>query len=122
MILKIKGTIEIAHHLPKYEGKCKNLHGHRIEYILSFKGDIGDDGMVEDFKSLNRIVKVVADRFDHTYLNDFMENPTLEVFATLFLKILNSEYVSIKMGRKRGKFVELEMWETNKYGVVVTDE
>lgn len=118
MILRINGTLEIAHNLPNYEGKCKKLHGHRIEYIVSFEGDIHEDGMVEDFKVLDKIIQIVADRFDHTYLNDFLENPTLELFAKYFLNDLNKEYGRIK-NRKRGKFVKLEMWETSKYGVVV---
>lgn len=122
MILRINGTIEIAHNLPKYEGKCKNLHGHRIEYLVSFEGDIQEDGMVEDFKELDNIIQIVANRFDHTYLNDFFENPTLEIFAKSFLNSLNQEYERIKRTRKRGRFVKLEMWETSKYGVVVSDE
>ena len=120
--LKIKGSMEIAHRLPNYDGKCSKIHGHRFEYIVSFKGEVQSDGMVEDFKDLDRIIKIIADRYDHTYLNDLFETPTLEDFAMHFLNELNAEYGYIKQLRKRGKFVELEMWETEKYGVVVTYE
>ena len=120
--LKIKGTMEIAHHLPNYDGKCSKLHGHRLEYTLSFRGEIGEDGMIEDFKDLDRIIGIVRDRYDHSNLNDLYELPTLENFATHFLDQVNTEYMYAKQQRKRGKFVELEMWETSKYGVVVTYE
>ena len=118
--LKIKGSMEIAHRLPNYDGKCSKLHGHRVEYIVSFKGELQKDGMVEDFKELDKFIKLVADRYDHTYLNDFFEIPTLEDFAMHFLEELNTEYGYAKQREMRGRFVKLEMWETNKYGVVVT--
>lgn len=121
-ILKIRGTMEIAHRLPNYDGKCSKLHGHRIDYTFSFKGEVGEDGMVEDFKDLERIIKIVVDRYDHSFLNDFFENPTLEDFAMHLLNLVDTEYCFLKQQRGRGKFVELEMWETNKYGVVVTNE
>ena len=47
--LKVKGTIEIAHRLPNYNGACKKLHGHGVHYTLNFKGELQDNGMVEDF-------------------------------------------------------------------------
>lgn len=122
MILKLKGNLEVAHCLPFYNGKCQKLHGHRLSYILDFKGDVGDDGMVEDFKELDKVVGRVADKYDHSYLNDFFENPTLENFAPQFLSEINNTYAYLKGFGKRGKFVKLEIWETNKYGVVVTDE
>ena len=118
--LKVKGSMEIAHKLPNYDGKCSKLHGHRVEYIVSFKGELQKDGMVEDFKELGKFIKLVSDRYDHTYLNDVFELPTLEDFAMHFLEELNTEYGYAKQREMRGRFVELEMWETDKYGVVVT--
>ena len=118
--LKVKGSMEIAHRLPNYDGKCSKLHGHRVEYIVSFKGEPQKDGMVEDFKELDKFIKLVSDRYDHTYLNDIFELPTLEDFARHFLNELNIEYGYAKQREMRGRFVELEMWETNKYGVVIT--
>lgn len=122
MILKIKGSMEIAHQLPHYEGKCRKLHGHRLNYIFNFKGDVGTDGMVEDFKTLNSFISMITDKYDHTYLNDYFDNPTLEVFAQHLLNEVNDRYAYFKGFGGRGKFVELEIWETEKYGVVVTYE
>lgn len=120
MILKVRGSLEIAHSLPNYEGKCTKLHGHTLNYIFNFKGDVGEDGMVEDFKSLDRIIKLVIDKYDHTYLNDFIDNPTLENFAQDLLFNANNTYSYLKGFGKRGQFISLEVWETNKYGLVVT--
>ena len=120
--LKVKGTIEIAHRLPNYSGACEKLHGHGIHYTLNFKGKLQDNGMVEDFKTLKTIIENVIGDYDHTYLNDYIENPTLENFATIILDDVNKYYDYCKGFGKVGKFVSIEMWETDKYGVVIEDE
>jgi 6-pyruvoyltetrahydropterin/6-carboxytetrahydropterin synthase len=61
------------------------------------KGPLFDDGpqkgMVMDFGLLSKIVKEeILDRFDHTNLNDYWENPTAEnmaelIYLTLLTKI-----------------------------------
>lgn len=120
MILKVKGSLEIAHRLPNYEGKCTNLHGHTLNYIFNFEGKVGEDGMVEDFKNLDRIIKQTIDKYDHTYLNDTFDNPTLEIFAQELLFDANNLYSYLKGFGAKGKFISLEIWETNKYGLEVT--
>ena len=60
--------------------------------------------------------------YDHTYLNDFIENPTLENFATIILDDVNKHYDYYKGFGKAGRFVSIEMWETDKYGVVIENE
>lgn len=120
MILKVKGSLEIAHRLPNYEGKCKNLHGHTLNYIFNFEGEVGEDGMVEDFKTLDSFIKQTIDKHDHTYLNDNFDNPTLENFAQELLFDVNSLYSYFKGFGAKGKFTSLEIWETNKYGVLVS--
>ena len=120
--LKVKGTIEIAHRLPNYNGACKKLHGHGVHYTLNFKGELQDNGMVEDFKVLKNIINNVIEDYDHTYLNDFIENPTLENFATIILDDVNKYYDYYKGFGKVGSFVSIEMWETDKYGVVIENE
>ena len=120
--LKIKGALEIAHRVPDYEGACSHLHGHCMHYILNFKGKLQDNGMVEDFKFLKEVIEKVMKFYDHTYLNDFIETPTLENFATIIVDDVNKYYDYCSGFGKAGKFISIEMWETDKYGVVVKDE
>ena len=43
---------------------------------------MAENGMVLDFADVEAVVKrEVIDRYDHTYLNDFFENPTAELIA-----------------------------------------
>jgi len=79
MIVSCKVSFEAAHYLPDYVGKCVNLHGHRWIVIVGVSGRIGKDGMVLDFVKLKELLqKVVTDKYDHTLLNDIIQNPTAE--------------------------------------------
>ena len=68
------------------------------------------------------IIEKVMKFYDHTYLNDFIETPTLENFATIILDDVNKYYAYCRGFGQAGKFISIEMWETDKYGVVVKDE
>ena len=64
---------EAAHALYGYDGKCKNIHGHSYNFLVTVIGKPIDDisnvknGMVMDFGDLKRIVKKeIVDVFDHT--------------------------------------------------------
>ena len=63
---------EMAHSLYKYDGLCRNIHGHSYNLEVTLKGEPRNrpghpkDGMVMDFGDLKRIVKEhVVNRFDH---------------------------------------------------------
>lgn len=65
-------TIEMAHALHNYDGKCANIHGHSYQLAITVIGEpISDDGnpklgMVMDFSVLKKIVKEeVITEFDH---------------------------------------------------------
>ncbi|MEY2467639.1 MAG: 6-pyruvoyltetrahydropterin/6-carboxytetrahydropterin synthase [Actinomycetota bacterium] len=65
-----------------HSGACKNLHGHSYRLEVTVDGDVDDNGIVIDFADLQRVVEnEIIDRFDHTYLNDLMPNPTAELIA-----------------------------------------
>lgn len=63
----------MAHLLWKYDGLCKNVHGHSYILFVTVMGDIIEDknnpklGMVIDFGDLKRIVKEeIVDKLDHS--------------------------------------------------------
>jgi 6-pyruvoyltetrahydropterin/6-carboxytetrahydropterin synthase len=71
-----------AHQLEWHPGACKNLHGHSYRLEVTVAGELTDDGIVIDFSDLSAVVhREVIDRFDHTYLNDLLPNPTAELIA-----------------------------------------
>jgi 6-pyruvoyltetrahydropterin/6-carboxytetrahydropterin synthase len=75
-------SFEAAHQLEWHSGACKNLHGHSYRLAVTVAGPLTSDGIVIDFADLSELVqREVIDRFDHTYLNDLLPNPTAELIA-----------------------------------------
>lgn len=111
-----------AHMLPWHDGACQNLHGHlwRVMVTVSRRdGGLDENGIVYDLGKLGEILKELAEAFDHSYLNDFFDNPTAETIANHFLEdvtislgldILNSEVVvkRVEVEESPGSKVTLE--------------
>lgn len=85
---------ETAHAIHRYEGKCRDIHGHSYELHVSISGKPGGDeyivagnGFVMDFKELKKIVgNAVIDLFDHKVIlsvNYLAEHPELQSLANL---------------------------------------
>lgn len=107
--LEVSATFRIAasHFLPKYHGKCENMHGHNYKIVITTEGEIKDDGMVMDFKELKKIAKEHAiDKLDHTHLNDIMENPSAENMAVWIWKNLKNHLPGLK---------NIKIFETDDY-------
>ncbi len=81
MIYCISKKLEIsaAHSLQlSYESKCSRMHGHnwQLEIFLVSRDKLNEDGMVEDF---THIKKVIHSKMDHANLNEIFDfNPTAE--------------------------------------------
>jgi 6-pyruvoyltetrahydropterin/6-carboxytetrahydropterin synthase len=74
MIIVRQFTFDSAHKLDWHKGKCKNLHGHTYRLQIAIKGEMNKNGIVMDFKELDKIVKQsVIEKLDHIYLNKIME-------------------------------------------------
>ena len=78
--IKAKQHFDSAHFLFGYEGKCRNIHGHRWEvetevYAERLQSDGQCRGMVIDFGDLKGDLKEIADYFDHCLI---MERGTLK--------------------------------------------
>ena len=85
--LTVESRFAAAHNLRGYAGDCERLHGHnwRVEVCVG-AADLGENGMVMDFRDLKSAVGEVVASLDHRYLNDdvaeFRElNPTTENIA-----------------------------------------
>lgn len=110
--------ISSQHHLPYYEGKCKNKHGHNWRIVVMIDGDLLEEGphqgMVMDFVDIKKIIMT----YDHVNLNELIVNPTAELIA---LKICEEIYVyGLKQGNIRSVLVRI--YETPKSFVECTSE
>ena len=105
-------SFEAAHQLEWHAGACKNLHGHSYKLEVTVAGAVDDNGIVIDFSDLAEIVRrEVIDRFDHTYLNDLLPNPTAELIATEIWARLSGVGLSLH---------RIVLWETDNSRVEIT--
>ncbi len=130
-ILETEAEFDSAHFLNGYEGKCRNIHGHRWRISASVCADkLVEDGqergMLMDFKSFKKILKAEADSLDHSLIiekgsldeklydmlceNDFKIisldfRPTAENLARYFYDKLSIQGLSVR---------EVKVYETPK--------
>ncbi len=88
-----KFSFAASHRLPGYKGMCSNWHGHEWVIEISIRKRVDKKtGMVIDFSTLKDTVDAfVIHRFDHTCLNDHIENPTAESILIRIWEILMFE-------------------------------
>ncbi|HET7579881.1 MAG TPA: 6-carboxytetrahydropterin synthase QueD [Bacillales bacterium] len=68
-------TFDAAHHLHAYEGKCKSLHGHTYQLVITISGYLDERGFAVDFQDIKKIYKeVIQSQLDHRYLNEVLPN------------------------------------------------
>ena len=65
--LETKSSFDAAHFLTNYDGKCKNIHGHRWNVTVEIEGSL-DNGMLVDFGILKSDLASLCDYFDHTFI------------------------------------------------------
>lgn len=97
-------SFEAAHQLPWHEGKCRRLHGHTYRLEVTIEGPVGDHGIVVDFADLKEVVeREVVQRYDHRFLNDFLDNPTAELLAGEIWKAVEAAGLGLS---------RIRLWET----------
>lgn len=74
-IVKTEDSFDSAHFLARYNGKCRNIHGHRWRVVIEIAGENLDDGMVVDFIDIKAALKALTDNLDHSLV---MEKDTLK--------------------------------------------
>ena len=74
-IVKTEDSFDSAHFLARYNGKCRNIHGHRWRVVIEIAGENLDDGMVVDFTYIKAALKALTDNLDHSLV---MEKDTLK--------------------------------------------
>ncbi len=78
---------EMAHALYKYEGLCKNIHGHSYQLAVTIKGEPikelnnPHDGMLMDFGKLKEIIKeTIINEIDHALVLNKNDKKAVEIF------------------------------------------
>jgi 6-pyruvoyltetrahydropterin/6-carboxytetrahydropterin synthase len=105
-------TFQAAHILPWHSGKCARLHGHSYRLEVSITGPLDGNGVVLDFNDLRDLVeRQIIGPLDHTMLNDYFDNPTVELVAAWVLETLRKELAIVSGVR---------LWETATSFVEVT--
>lgn len=107
-ILKTEAAFDSAHFLSGYEGKCRNLHGHRWVISAEVSGDqlVNDGqlrGMVVDFGDLKRDLKALADEFDHAFI---YEKDSLKETTIAALKEENFRLIEVGFRPTAENFAE----------------
>jgi 6-pyruvoyltetrahydropterin/6-carboxytetrahydropterin synthase len=102
--LRITTHFAAAHQLRGLEGGCENLHGHNWKIEVCVQGsNLGDDGLLIDFRAIKGETKKIMDELDHKFLNELAsfkdtepssENIARYIFGALSRK-LNTENVKI---------------------------
>lgn len=96
-----------AHHLPNYNGKCEEVHGHTYKLRVTLEGEPQKDGMIIDFKEIEKIVaKEILEKLDHKDLNTVLDCPTAENIAVYIYKNLEGKFP------KHVKLHKVKLWET----------
>lgn len=86
--LKTEASFDSAHFLSDYNGKCRNIHGHRWKIVVEIVSEKLIDngqkkGMIVDFSDLKRDVSKIADYFDHAFIYEIgsMKKTTVDALA-----------------------------------------
>ena len=71
--LTTEASFDSAHFLADYNGKCRNIHGHRWNIKVDICGSMLEEdgclrGMLMDFGDMKKVLKAMADYFDHAFI------------------------------------------------------
>lgn len=137
--LEAEASMDAAHFLAGYQGKCGNIHGHRWRVLARIGGEtLKDDeqsrGMLVDFGQLKEDLKQEVDYFDHSFiiekntlkpetvkallaeeflLREVDFRPTAENFAAYFYKKMTTRGYEVK---------EITVYETPNNCAVYSEE
>ena len=110
MIISKTFKFDAAHKLPDYNGKCANLHGHSWKLQVAIEGEVNlNTGMIIDFKELKeKVNEKVVKKLDHSYLNNFIENPTCEnILLWIKEQLIDLNPKSIRLYESETSFCEI---------------
>ncbi len=111
MIIAFKEFKFCAAHNLLIEGHpCSEIHGHNYKLRIEVEGEPDKDtGMIMDFDDMKKIVNPIIDKFDHTYLNNWIDITTSENIAFWFFQTLIKDIPNL---------YRIELRETDTCGAI----
>lgn len=116
LFLSQEFKFDSAHNLINYRGKCEKLHGHTYRLRVTLTGTADpESGMLMDFGFLKeRVMELVIDRLDHSYINDTVKISTAENIAGWIWKTLEGP-----LHGETYEMYEITLWETDSSSVTL---
>ena len=89
-----KFTFEAAHRIEGVGKENARIHGHSHEVYVTISGEPNKRyGWVIPHEEFRTKAGAIVKQLDHTYLNEFIENPTAEMIARhLWLKLMDKKF------------------------------
>jgi 6-pyruvoyltetrahydropterin/6-carboxytetrahydropterin synthase len=111
--LKIITQFAAAHQLRGYQGGCEDLHGHNWKIEVCLAGEeLGEDGLLLDFRRLKDATKGVLDELDHTFLNELDPFKTLNPSSENIARHI-FESLSRQLDGARHAVTKVSAWESD---------
>jgi 6-pyruvoyltetrahydropterin/6-carboxytetrahydropterin synthase len=112
-VVSAQAHYDAAHFLVNYEGKCRNLHGHRyvVEAAVSAR-ELNEAGIAFDFVDLKKVLRELADELDHTNLNDLPQFQGVETSAENQAKYFFDALSERLPGELARGLMYCRIWET----------
>jgi 6-pyruvoyltetrahydropterin/6-carboxytetrahydropterin synthase len=112
-MVTVQAHYDSAHFLRNYHGKCERLHGHRYVVELALATDELDvAGIAFDFVEVKQHLRGLADRLDHTNLNELPPFDTVEPSAENQAKYFYDEMKRLLPPKMSAAIVYTRVWET----------
>jgi 6-pyruvoyltetrahydropterin/6-carboxytetrahydropterin synthase len=112
-IVTVQAHYDSAHFLRNYKGKCERLHGHRYVVELALTTDQLDvAGIAFDFVEVKKHLRDLAERLDHTNLNDLPPFDTVEPSAENQAKYFYEELRRLLPANMSEAILYTRVWET----------
>ncbi len=127
--IKSEDSFDSAHFLKDYEGKCRNVHGHRWRVVAEVKGEeLSEEqqtrGMLFDFSELKKSLKTLCEELDHSliYEEGSLKEKTIQALEDEHFKMIQvpfrptaenfSSYFYQKLKEKGYWVHRVEVYET----------
>lgn len=111
--LRITSQFAAAHQLRDLAGGCERLHGHNWKVEVYVAGEnLGNDGVLIDFRLVKDKTRRVLDELDHKFLNETDHFKTLSPSSENIARYVY-ETLSRELNNRGIKVSRITAWESD---------
>ena len=119
--LQVEDSFDSAHFLKGYEGKCRNIHGHRWKILIEVEGEeLDKQGFVMNFSKIKMYLKELVSQYDHSLL---IERQSMNMEKLEWLKreyyVIELDFIPTAENFARHFYRELKEKITNLSSVTI---